>query len=551
MTENLDEILNHSNGYKDSQSVLFRKKDLHDSNGYDGTKDSLACETKARDEFWNVQELDDFEDISRSNKHEIRGSPLKDDLNEGLSNLTSCKRNGNPFACDTEDRDHPWSIPEFEGSMIADFIDDKEKGAIVPNTDTHLYTDKGVVECKLPESAICYKESNYNIMKDICMDEGVPLMDKIVTENRKDDQPDSSRNRREGVDSELVSAGESKASSVENTFTIAADHHTTKEDEDTKSLVSKGLNPFSEDGDTKSLVSKGLDHFSEDNMSKDEDTKSLVSKGLNPFSEDNMSKDEDTKSHVSKGLNPFSEDNMSKGADTDSYLEDVMKIFRSKCTTMEKATNVSEKESDIQNSKESNFDDDQSAQQPDQMPSSVVAFNSQNAVSAADETNNNGPASNFFNNSKSETGIITCDLNLTDLALSSSMAKTVKNLPEQSIKLETVSSQKDGSSDSFSAASQVHFANNVDPSNSSVHGHLADGEASFSAAGLASGLITYSGPISHSANVSLRSDSSTTSARSFAFPVLQSEWNSSPVRMAQAERRKHRGWRQSLLCCKF
>lgn len=179
-----------------------------------------------------------------------------------------------------------------------------------------------------------------------------------------------------------------------------------------------------------------------------------------------------------------------------------------------------------------------------QMPTFVAAFNSQNAVSAADGTNNNGPASNFDNNSKSEAGAITCDFNLTELALSSSMAKIDKSMPEHSHKLEAISGQKDGSFDSFSAATQVHFANSVDSSNSSihaksldppnvvnleekdsgnlplgVHGHFADGEASFAAVGPASGLITYSGHISHSGNISLRSDSSTTSARSFAFPV--------------------------------
>ncbi|XP_006647427.1 dentin sialophosphoprotein-like [Oryza brachyantha] len=57
-------------------------------------------------------------------------------------------------------------------------------------------------------------------------------------------------------------------------------------------------------------------------------------------------------------------------------------------------------------------------------------------------------------------------------------------------------------------------------------------------------------------NVSIRSDSSTTSTRSFAFPVLQWDWSSSPVRMAKAERRRamrHRGWKKgkSFLCWKF
>ncbi|XP_030549335.1 uncharacterized protein LOC115754469 isoform X2 [Rhodamnia argentea] len=85
------------------------------------------------------------------------------------------------------------------------------------------------------------------------------------------------------------------------------------------------------------------------------------------------------------------------------------------------------------------------------------------------------------------------------------------------------------------------------------------GESSFSVAGPVSGSITYSGPITYSGSLSLRSlslrsDSSTTSARSFAFPILQSEWNSSPVRMTKSDRRrlgKHKGWRQRLLCCKF
>ncbi|URE08597.1 hypothetical protein MUK42_34700 [Musa troglodytarum] len=62
-----------------------------------------------------------------------------------------------------------------------------------------------------------------------------------------------------------------------------------------------------------------------------------------------------------------------------------------------------------------------------------------------------------------------------------------------------------------------------------------------------------SGHIAFPGNISLRSDS-TTSTRSFAFPILQPEWNSSPVKMAKAESRhlkKHRFWRSGILCCKF
>ncbi|XP_042381269.1 uncharacterized protein LOC121974326 [Zingiber officinale] len=63
-----------------------------------------------------------------------------------------------------------------------------------------------------------------------------------------------------------------------------------------------------------------------------------------------------------------------------------------------------------------------------------------------------------------------------------------------------------------------------------------------------SGPRTSSEHIPYSGSISMRSESSTTSTRSFAFPVLQREWNTSPVKMAKA--RKHR-WRFGLGCCKI
>lgn len=67
---------------------------------------------------------------------------------------------------------------------------------------------------------------------------------------------------------------------------------------------------------------------------------------------------------------------------------------------------------------------------------------------------------------------------------------------------------------------------------------------------LLSGSMSYSGSISCPGSVSLRSDSSATSTRSFAFPILSNEWNSSPVKMTQADSRyykKKQWWR----CCCF
>uniref|UniRef100_A0ACD5ZIU9 Uncharacterized protein n=2 Tax=Avena sativa TaxID=4498 RepID=A0ACD5ZIU9_AVESA len=66
--------------------------------------------------------------------------------------------------------------------------------------------------------------------------------------------------------------------------------------------------------------------------------------------------------------------------------------------------------------------------------------------------------------------------------------------------------------------------------------------------------VSHSGHLAYSGSISIRSDSSTTSTRSFAFPVLQRDWISSPVRMAKGERRRARrrhAWRKGLICCKF
>lgn len=113
-------------------------------------------------------------------------------------------------------------------------------------------------------------------------------------------------------------------------------------------------------------------------------------------------------------------------------------------------------------------------------------------------------------------------------------------------KVDEVSIEAQGAPNHLDVASD-----NVAMVNRLQHG---EGESSFSVAGPVSGRITYSGPIPFSGSISIRSDSSTTSTRSFAFPILQTEWNSSPVRMAKADRRrlqKHRGWRHGLLCCRF
>ncbi|OIS95872.1 PREDICTED: uncharacterized protein LOC109235317 isoform X1 [Nicotiana attenuata] len=577
MKGNQNGILSHSNGYEEEDSLGFPTKDFANTNVHGHSEDPLARDTEDGNEFWKVPELGDsifFDnnneikassvrddqnadmskviadkrggnpfacDFPLSNTNEIDVASVTDDQNGGLSNIIHSKRGGNPFECDTKDRDQPWNIPEYECSMIVDFLDHKENKTIDSDSpftshselfenNTNLYSDKGVTDHDLPELTVCYRESNFNIVKDICMDEGVPAVDKVLIESWKDDQPSTS-----------VSVGA---------------------DEDQQSNTRESV----DEGSLSSSVLKD---------SSVEDAKNVV-----------VSHDiEQEQATVPNGFNPSAEDNANKNADKDSYLEDLMMIFGSKCSANGKATSATEKasspnnvvrleESKVNNSQKANSDGDHSALQPDQMPSEQATLKSQTAaVSAADETNNSGPASNLFHNSKKETGASIFDFNSTKPDSNKSKEKGVENLPEDSLMSKVIAVHKDGNYDGLSAASQAH--NSVDNTADIVHqksqnganpedklsdnfppgdqGHFADGEASFSVIP-ASGSISYSGPISYSGSISLRSDASTTSARSFAFPVLQNEWNSSPIRMAKAERRrlrKQKGWRQGLLCCRF
>ncbi|KAI7725339.1 hypothetical protein M8C21_029687 [Ambrosia artemisiifolia] len=145
-------------------------------------------------------------------------------------------------------------------------------------------------------------------------------------------------------------------------------------------------------------------------------------------------------------------------------------------------------------------------------------------------------------NGKAVEGNDTLNLNNTKPVTSGEHVHNMENaehVDELSIELNGAPKLQDMGSDNGAMIRQVH---------------RGEGESSFSVAGPVPEHITYSGPIAFSGSTSLRSDSSTTSTRSFAFPILQNEWNSSPVRMAKADRRrlqKHRGWKHGLLCCRF
>ncbi|KAJ6833859.1 uncharacterized protein M6B38_339180 [Iris pallida] len=134
---------------------------------------------------------------------------------------------------------------------------------------------------------------------------------------------------------------------------------------------------------------------------------------------------------------------------------------------------------------------------------------------------------------KVPSGVITFTLDPQETSISSTEESKDNKDIQQSKQADTDSGTEGVTLDGATTPAQCSFL------------RLIQEDSSFHGPGFLSSPRANSGYIAYSGSTSLRSESSTTSAQSFAFPVLQSEWNSSPVRMAKPRRR----W--GLFCCKF
>ncbi|KAI4314050.1 hypothetical protein L6164_026993 [Bauhinia variegata] len=331
---------------------------------------------------------------------------------------------------------HPsHDVESFENSSNAVISDPPKETESLENS-SDIYTDKRVTEY-VPGFTVCYKESDYHMIKDICIDEGVPAKDKILFEN---------------------SADEVKFLPSES-----------KEDEELMKDNIKISVPFPATEETDKVSANHCD---------------------------------------SKVLIQRDNEEAAEKPDDNAHKEMVLpgdKILLQDLLDREKSRPSIDKGEGIEHNNE------QVSGEPQELRNKI-----EEAVLASPSKGD----------SKPENGSIPCEF--------------------------------DPSACSKQDCDQVGGCKCGEPQNMPVpaNGQLdrqSLGESSFSAIGAVSSRISYSGPVPYSGSISLRSDSSTTSTRSFAFPIMQSEWNSSPVRMAKADRRhyrKHRGWRQGL-CCRF
>ncbi|GAV79538.1 hypothetical protein CFOL_v3_23003 [Cephalotus follicularis] len=382
-----------------------------------------------------------------------------------------------------------------------------------------FYFNRSVMKCELPELILCYKESPYHVVKDICINEDVPSKDKnLFFESGVDEKsvctfpPDMDQNieSTEGKPFDMPIPVAMKASAENDSDKDINDKYDIPDlmpiGEVQDDATDKNANDIPKQkislGDMLSMEKL----HSENTFSKSCD---VVSKNAEQLSVQSSSEKTVASSLASLSTSDESNNSGNRTEESNNDSEDL---------TLASPTLVSA-------TKESDSGRDE------------MVFVSPAIVSASEESANSSFSNDLSYNSKVETGSITFDFN--SGAPAASDRKECPQITESECLDDTQSSSRLEDADIQLVTSQTQ------------HSH---GESSFSTAGPISGSIIYSGPIAYSGSVSLRSDSSTTSTRSFAFPVLQSEWNSSPVRMAKADRRhyrKHRGWRQGLLCCRF
>ncbi|XP_075659614.1 uncharacterized protein LOC142629501 isoform X1 [Castanea sativa] len=463
------------------------------------------------------------------------------------------------------DDSHGWTATNFDCSLsmdglkienqdeVRDFVaspihSSRETGPF--DKDSDVVMDKSIMECGLPELTVCYKESNYHVVKDICIDEGVPSQEKILFESGTDEKTlciflpaVKDQNK------ELVKEKEDIDTSIPDALKFSAENDSNKDSAnqcDPKDLMTTGedspvtiANDVSKEmflpGEKLPVVDMGTytSHYKSSNNDEVEqqpfqvsgEEAILANHVLISATEESNNSSEDSILANSTLVSASEESNNSRG---DSMLASTTLV-----SAVEELNNSSGDQ--MLAAEESNNDNGD------------AVSSSPTKVSAAEETNGSSLSNELYYNSKVESGSITFDFD--SLAPAVSGRKLSPENGDNGLETKKMSELENGISDTQTVSRQLqHGQGEVSFS------AAGQGEESFSAVGTLSSLINFSGPVTNSGSISLRSDSSTTSTRSFAFPVLQSEWNSSPVRMAKADQRcfrKHRGWKQGLLCCRF
>ncbi|XP_073055050.1 uncharacterized protein [Primulina eburnea] len=161
------------------------------------TNDPIAFEGNGGGKHWNINIVSD------------------------LSNNCECGRSDSPRKSSAaQDEEKLQSSPALEFFNADKKSESRDFGSRQMTTsdlekDSDFCTDKTILECESHELNVRDKEINFHVVKDICIDEGMPTKDKILIESCKDDQPGA-----EGEVNVFVISNGLEAASLGNTRSI-------------------------------------------------------------------------------------------------------------------------------------------------------------------------------------------------------------------------------------------------------------------------------------------------------------------------------------------
>lgn len=499
----------------------------------------------------------------------------------------SPRRHTNPFISDEEnDKVNFWNNRELELSTVDDDSTTNLESLEKAPSDSlqkakELYIDKNVTECQLPEFIACYQESGFHVVKDICVDEGLSHGEKIeidkehhelscnpvtVNGDKHDDMIEDDLGTQFLKHEQLISSPLEDCGKNTDVFSVTKEKLHAHFPIPKHSIGHKNIGYNHDDMIGGNLDTRYLKHErTQSSSGEDCYTNSDSSFGTKEKTDTNLSIPDPTDDRRYMGNCNDTEipgQNSSQGKDCKedaihsvipNELENVSKDSNgpSNCAS-DKSMQTGEENLDSSSNSLHNSSTEQL------VSCSTVSLN-QDELPTSMESSNNG-----VDQQLSEAQGPVEEILKRHLAGSEAEEEVARNSQTINISTEIKMEEENMSSNldnvkpaTISNPECIHQLQSADnhqdtESNQLQHG---GGESSFSVAGPVSGLITYSGPIASSGSMSLRSDGSNTSVRSFAFPILQTEWNSSPVRMVKVEQRRsrkqHRGWKQALMCCKF
>ncbi|KAE8730023.1 18S pre-ribosomal assembly protein gar2-related, putative isoform 2 [Hibiscus syriacus] len=447
-----------------------------------------------------------------------------------------------------------WPARKLDCSMSAnDFANADEKEArnfVTSNShssnnldsfrDSVFYMDKSVMECSLPELVVCYKEGTYHVVKDICIDEGVPTQDKFLFDSGVNEKNNSNFLPSENDQDSKPMKEKSESDISMQVGSMPPEESETDNDTDNECGSNKSLHADICTPD----VSLSLEE-NEPNEgilsrcdSKDLKLTTEMKDDAMKISTNDVPKEVFTLGELLSmpELSTVNSNAMASDYKSNGIEQQCFENSREKEDTVTAPLVSADKE--LNNSGEKTI-----------LSAAASGSVAEELDSGKGEATRFSPAQASASEKSTSNGLVdeVCDDNklvAQSIAFGSLSSAPIYCKDEGCHNLDREPPET-GGAPKLEGTTDLPFSNNL---------QSGYGESSFSAAGPVTGLISYSGPIAYSGSLSVRSDSSTTSTRSFAFPILQSEWNSSPVRMAKADRthyRKHKGWRQGLLCCRF